>query len=307
MVHWSARFHLHCRLAQHYRHGRVFLAGDAAHVCSLFGGQGLNMGVQDADNLGWKLALVLGGMAPDRLLDSYEAEERRSVAQSELAYTDGAPSRALRARCRLAAVGARARSGLCRVHRYGRPAPAPRARRARHQLSREPHRRLAWPPGARGPCGGRLVRAPGLLGRPPPATVAPPALRAEDAIRRVRVPIAVHPTDEDTLHLVRPDGYIAFRSCPADLSALSDYLDQAFGCAPGERTQPDASASPAWVRAASASQRTTDCVLFSIGALCARSSRGMANSWPREGQPSAHPRGGGTTLSGPPAPRCVPG
>jgi len=59
--------------------------------------------------------------------------------------------------------------------------------------------------------------------------LAPPALRAEDAIRRVRVPIAVHPTDEDTLHLVRPDGYIAFRSCPADLSALSDYLDKAFG------------------------------------------------------------------------------
>ena len=47
--------------------------------------------------------------------------------------------------------------------------------------------------------------------------------------QRVRVPIAVHPTDEDTLHLVRPDGYIAFRSCPADLSALTAYLDQAFG------------------------------------------------------------------------------
>ena len=50
----------------------------------------------------------------------------------------------------------------------------------------------------------------------------------EDEIRRVRVPIALHPTDEDTLHLVRPDGYIAFRSCPADLSALSAYLDKAF-------------------------------------------------------------------------------
>ena len=93
---WSARFHLHCRLAQHFRRGRVFLAGDAAHVCSLFGGQGLNMGVQDAENLGWKLALVVGGMAPDSLLDSYEAE-RRGIAQSELAYTDSAPSRALHA------------------------------------------------------------------------------------------------------------------------------------------------------------------------------------------------------------------
>jgi hypothetical protein len=61
--------------------------------------------------------------------------------------------------------------------------------------------------------------------------LAPAALRVEDAVRRVRVPIAVHPTDEDTLHLVRPDGYIAFRSCPADLSALADYLDKAFGLA----------------------------------------------------------------------------
>ena len=63
-VHWSARFHLHCRLARHFRRGRVFLAGDAAHVCSLFGGQGLNMGIQDADNLAWKLALVVGGWPP---------------------------------------------------------------------------------------------------------------------------------------------------------------------------------------------------------------------------------------------------
>jgi hypothetical protein len=56
--------------------------------------------------------------------------------------------------------------------------------------------------------------------------LAPPALRVEEAIRRARVPIAVHSTDED---LVRPDGYIGFRSCPADLSALTRYLDQAFG------------------------------------------------------------------------------
>jgi hypothetical protein len=59
--------------------------------------------------------------------------------------------------------------------------------------------------------------------------LAPPALHAGDAVRRVRVPIAVHPTDEDALHLVRPDGYIAFRSCPADLSALADYLDRTIG------------------------------------------------------------------------------
>ena len=70
------------RLVDRYRVGRVFLAGDAAHVHPPSGGQGLNSGVQDAYNLGWKLAAVLRG-APEALLDTYE-EERRPVAASIL-------------------------------------------------------------------------------------------------------------------------------------------------------------------------------------------------------------------------------
>jgi 2-polyprenyl-6-methoxyphenol hydroxylase-like FAD-dependent oxidoreductase len=70
---WMSRFHSDERQAPRYRVGRVFLAGDAAHCHSPAGGQGMNTGMQDAANLAWKLAAVLRG-APDRLLDSYEAE-----------------------------------------------------------------------------------------------------------------------------------------------------------------------------------------------------------------------------------------
>ncbi|MEV0614599.1 FAD-dependent monooxygenase [Nonomuraea sp. NPDC050404] len=75
---WSSLYRVNIRLAERYRVGRVFLAGDAAHVHSPAGGQGLNTGVQDAYNLGWKLARVLAG-APEELLETYE-EERRPVA-----------------------------------------------------------------------------------------------------------------------------------------------------------------------------------------------------------------------------------
>ncbi|MEV0152097.1 MULTISPECIES: FAD-dependent monooxygenase [unclassified Nonomuraea] len=75
---WSSLYRVNIRLADRYRDGRVFLAGDAVHVHSPAGGQGLNTGVQDAYNLGWKLARVLGG-APRSLLDTYE-EERRPIA-----------------------------------------------------------------------------------------------------------------------------------------------------------------------------------------------------------------------------------
>ncbi|MEU8361198.1 FAD-dependent oxidoreductase [Nonomuraea sp. NPDC048882] len=79
---WSSLYRVNIRLADRYRAGRVFLAGDAAHVHSPAGGQGLNTGVQDAYNLGWKLARVLAG-APEGLLDTYE-EERRPVAAGML-------------------------------------------------------------------------------------------------------------------------------------------------------------------------------------------------------------------------------
>ncbi len=83
---WLSRFTDVTRLAERYRAGRVFLAGDAAHVHPPLGGQGLNLGLQDAFNLGWKLAAEVNGWAPDRLLDSYHAE-RHPVAADVLNTT----------------------------------------------------------------------------------------------------------------------------------------------------------------------------------------------------------------------------
>jgi hypothetical protein len=77
---WLSRFGDATRLADRYRTGRVLLAGDAAHTHPPTGGQGLNLGVQDAFNLGWKLAAEIAGWAPDGLLDSYESERRPLAA-----------------------------------------------------------------------------------------------------------------------------------------------------------------------------------------------------------------------------------
>lgn len=81
-VAWASAYGMNARLADHYRVGRVFLAGDAAHIHPPTGGQGLNTSVQDSYNLGWKLAAVISG-AGEALLDSYE-EERRPVAAAML-------------------------------------------------------------------------------------------------------------------------------------------------------------------------------------------------------------------------------
>ncbi|MDQ8702381.1 FAD-dependent monooxygenase [Streptomyces sp. LHD-70] len=84
---WFSRFTAERRQARSYRSGRVFLIGDAAHVNSPIGGQGMNTGIQDAVNLGWKLAADLHGWAPPWLLDTYHAE-RHPVGSAVLALTD---------------------------------------------------------------------------------------------------------------------------------------------------------------------------------------------------------------------------
>ena len=83
---WLSNFVVHHRIVDHYRKGHAFVAGDAAHVHSPIGGQGMNTGIQDAYNLAWKLALVVNG-APEKLLDSYEAE-RLPVGHKVLQQTD---------------------------------------------------------------------------------------------------------------------------------------------------------------------------------------------------------------------------
>ena len=80
---WSSIYTFQCKRMEHFRHGRVFFAGDAAHQVSPFGARGANSGVQDADNLGWKLGLVLRKEAPELLLDTY-GEEREFGADENI-------------------------------------------------------------------------------------------------------------------------------------------------------------------------------------------------------------------------------
>jgi 2-polyprenyl-6-methoxyphenol hydroxylase-like FAD-dependent oxidoreductase len=87
MVNWFSTYRVHHRVTDRFRVGRVFLLGDAAHVHSPAGGQGMNTGILDAINLAWKLAAVVTGQAPDSLLDSYEIE-RQSFARKLVETTD---------------------------------------------------------------------------------------------------------------------------------------------------------------------------------------------------------------------------
>jgi 2-polyprenyl-6-methoxyphenol hydroxylase-like FAD-dependent oxidoreductase len=90
-VNWFSTYRVHHRVTEHFRKGRAFLLGDAAHIHSPAGGQGMNTGIGDAINLAWKLAAVLDGRAPASLLDSYEAERigfaRRLVATTDRVFS----------------------------------------------------------------------------------------------------------------------------------------------------------------------------------------------------------------------------
>lgn len=84
---WTSIYTFQCRRMQRFRHGRVIFAGDSAHQVSPFGARGANSGLQDVDNLGWKLAMVLRGAAPEALLDSYCAERRHGADENILNST----------------------------------------------------------------------------------------------------------------------------------------------------------------------------------------------------------------------------
>jgi FAD binding domain len=86
-VNWFSKYHVHHRVADHFRQGRVFIAGDAGHIHSPAGGQGMNTGIGDAINLAWKLAAVIRGRTSPAVLDTYETE-RIAFARTLVATTD---------------------------------------------------------------------------------------------------------------------------------------------------------------------------------------------------------------------------
>ncbi len=86
-IEWASVYTFQCRRMQRFRHGRVLFAGDSAHLVSPFGARGANSGIQDTDNLVWKLDLVLRGLAPEALLDSYDAERVAAADENILNST----------------------------------------------------------------------------------------------------------------------------------------------------------------------------------------------------------------------------
>ncbi|MGW5942319.1 FAD-dependent monooxygenase [Streptomyces celluloflavus] len=217
---WISRFHSDERQVPEYRVGRVFLAGDAAHVHSPAGGQGMNTGLQDAANLSWKLAAVLRGRAPDSLLDSYQSERhpvgkmvlRTSGALTRFGLLHARPQRVLGAvALRLVShVGPLAQRALRMVSGIGIAySAAPGA----HPLTgrRAPDLRLAD--------GSRLYE---LLRRGAFVLITPADGPAPQQPTDDRVIRASWDSGRRTALLIRPDGYIAWATdstTPAERAA----------------------------------------------------------------------------------------
>ncbi|VVJ18030.1 Putative monooxygenase STM1546 [Amycolatopsis camponoti] len=231
---WASLWRANVRLADRYREGRVFLAGDAAHIHSPAGGQGMNTGIQDAHNLGWKLAAVAKGASP-ALLDSYEAE-RRPVAEGVLALSDarlaealerkGIPLRRDAATTQLG-IGYRG-SALARDDRDDTASlrAGDRAPDASGLTTVDGERRLF-----------DLTRGGGftLLDFGGGPATFPPGLRTFRVVGRPDGPgeiadtgghlAAAYGASGTTLVLIRPDGCVAVISDAGDGPAVSDYLN----------------------------------------------------------------------------------
>ncbi|OEJ49604.1 FAD-dependent monooxygenase [Streptomyces agglomeratus] len=243
---WMTDFRIHNRGAKRYRADRVFLAGDAAHIHSPAGAQGMNTGIQDSLNLGWKLALVCRRAAPEALLVTYESE-RAPVGRNVLRFTDRAFTIAT------------SRNPLLRLART-RVAPriAPLVLRLPYlrgavfrtlsQLAIHYRRSPATAEGLhrpkRGPrAGDRLPDTPGNLHALTAAAgyhllLCGGPRDAWDTGRITSITggrdhlIHIHrfgtnsPWPEITQCLVRPDGYIAYLAGGTDLTGLLNYLDR---------------------------------------------------------------------------------
>jgi len=249
---WLANFRCHRRSAEAYRQGRVLLAGDAVHIHTPAGGQEMNTGIMDAHNLGWKLALVSAGRAPDTLLDSY-GTERRPVADEVLKLTHtlvryGTMSHPVKRRIRDIAVPALARSTAIqeraarRITHVGIAYPA-------GPLTRPDSRRSGPRPGQRirdmtVRQGSQVTTLHNVLRHGRHVLVVPAGGLAsvlDDARLRLyrndidivtgnTAAVARTASGGRTLVvLVRPDGHIAVRARPAAIDPVIDYLHDLLG------------------------------------------------------------------------------
>lgn len=225
---WMSRFHSDERQVRRYRVGRVFLAGDAAHVHSPAGGMGMNTGIQDSANLGWKLAAVLISGADRRILDSYH-EERHPVGRMVLRTSGGLIRAALLRRAPARAMRDAAAGMALRL--------PPVTRRLALRVSGLD---IAYrpPSGTQRPVGRRAADTVGLDGRrlyevlrsARFALVAPPAFSPGDLdghVERLQV-------RDGAPMLVRPDGYVAWAG--GDPAGLRAALRTWGGLEPDERS-----------------------------------------------------------------------
>jgi 2-polyprenyl-6-methoxyphenol hydroxylase-like FAD-dependent oxidoreductase len=203
---WSSRFLSERRQARHYRSGRAFLAGDAAHVHSPLGGQGMNTGLGDAMNLGWKLAAASRGTAPPWLLDTYE-KERHPVGAGVLRLTDAFNQLVLGTSAARRAVRSAALGVFLRIPR-SRKMMAERVSGIGIAYPRS--REEDWMVGRRMPdieCDGTRVYELLREGRFVLVTAVPVEVDRGDIVHTVDT----HPELPDAI-LVRPDGYVAWAS-----------------------------------------------------------------------------------------------
>jgi 2-polyprenyl-6-methoxyphenol hydroxylase-like FAD-dependent oxidoreductase len=229
---WLSGFTINERKVADYRQGRVFLAGDAAHVHSPAGGQGMNTGMQDAINLAWKLALVCRGAAqPEPLLGSYSAE-RSEVGREVLANAGRLTTMALMR----GAVAQSVRNHLARLL-FGL---SPVGRAVTNQMSElsigYPHGPLsrAQGHGHSGPAAGERAPA-GAAGDPVGSGDRPRFALFAAADKGSAALIARHadlleaetraPFADDGTWLVRPDGYVAMTAPRGDWNSAGAYLD----------------------------------------------------------------------------------
>ncbi len=215
-VGWKSRFHCDERQVAQYRHGRVFLAGDAAHVHYPMGGQGMNTGIQDAANLAWKIDAALAG-ADDAVLDSYH-DERHPIGKRVLLQSG------------LMARGITLRPPVARALRNTlapRLLRLPRVRDAIAGSFAGTTLRYAHRKGESSLVGTRATQIPLRHGRITELQRLPGFVfvreRGAPVVDAARLPEAVR-TDGGPAVLVRPDGYLAWAGASADRTAWAEKL-----------------------------------------------------------------------------------
>ncbi len=245
---WLANFRCHCRSASAYRRGRVLLAGDAVHIHTPAGGQGLNTGMLDAHNLGWKLALVASGRTSDALLDTY-GTERRPVAEEVLELTQvliryGTMSHPVKRRVRDIVVPALGRTPVIQRRSARRISqiyvsypPGPAARQGAPRVGQRM-------PDIQVSVGSQATTLHSVLRGGRHVLIVPAShlssVLGDAALRLYGTDLDVvtghvtqppRPRDHRTgpVVLVRPDGHVAARGRPGSMAAVAGRLRDLFG------------------------------------------------------------------------------